>query len=172
MASRYPKWLSWSFTAVLLLIAFVGVRVWQHQDLAEGTILPLEARDLTGHWRSSRDFHGRPLLLHFWATWCAICRLEERGIASIAQDWPVIAVAIQSGSSNTVRTYLEEKDLNLTVVNDEYGTLASQYGIKGVPTSFVLDPEGRIRFTEVGYTTSLGLRLRLWWAGRFYNNKS
>lgn len=171
MTGRYPKWLSWIFTAVLFTAVFFGVRAWQHQHLASGTAPPLEAQDLNGHWHSSRNFHGQPVLVHFWATWCAICRLEERGIAAIAQDWPVIAVAIQSGSSNSVSAYLEEKNLKFTVVNDEHGALASRYGIKGVPTSFVLDPEGRIRFTEVGYTTSLGLRLRLWWAGRFHTER-
>jgi hypothetical protein len=51
----------------------------------------------------------------------------------------------------------------VTVV-DEDGKLAEQYGIHGVPTSYVLDGEGNIRFREVGLTSGWGLRLRLWLA--------
>lgn len=170
MSERYPKWLIWSFEVVLVVGVFFGIRAWQHQDLVRGYAPPVEAQDLKGHRRSLRNFLGQPLLVHFWATWCSVCRLEERSIAAIAQDWPVITVATQSGSANTVRAYLAGKNLDIPVVNDEDGALASRYGVNGVPTSFILDPEGRIRFTEVGYTTSLGLRSRLWWAGWYPTN--
>ena len=47
---------------------------------------------------------------------------------------------------------------------DEDGKLATQFGVHGVPTSYILDAKGKIRFREVGLTSSWGLRLRLWLA--------
>jgi peroxiredoxin len=59
-----------------------------------------------------------------------------------------------------------EHGLEMAVLADEDGALARRYGVRGVPTLFVLDGAGRIRFTELGYTTEAGLRLGLWWAAR------
>jgi thioredoxin-related protein len=51
------------------------------------------------------------------------------------------------------------------VINDPDGALAAAWGVRGVPTFFVVDSQGMIRFREVGYTTGLGLRWRLWLVG-------
>jgi hypothetical protein len=64
-----------------------------------------------------------------------------------------------------VRSYLGERGLDFPVLVDPDGRLAGRYGVRGVPTTLVIGPEGRIRSREVGYTTGLGLRLRLWMAG-------
>jgi peroxiredoxin len=58
--------------------------------------------------------------------------------------------------------YVEEQGLTFAVAADPDATIAGQWGVAAVPTSFVLDPEGRIRFSVVGYTTEVGLRVRLW----------
>jgi alkyl hydroperoxide reductase subunit AhpC len=50
-------------------------------------------------------------------------------------------------------------------LNDEDGWISEKWGVHAVPASFIIDRTGRIRFVEVGYTTEIGLRLRLWWAG-------
>ncbi|MDX2464435.1 MAG: redoxin domain-containing protein, partial [Porticoccus sp.] len=75
-------------------------------------------------------------------------------------------VAMNSGTNLEVKKYLDERELNFPVIVDEYGEIAKRFGVQGVPTNFVIDSHGNIDFTEVGYTTSLGLRLRLWLAGK------
>ena len=60
---------------------------------------------------------------------------------------------------------MQKEGLNFTVIADEYGEIAKQWSVKGVPASFIIAADGNIRFVEVGYTTELGLRARLWWAG-------
>jgi len=59
---------------------------------------------------------------------------------------------------------MEENNLSYPVIIDEDGILAKQYGVRGVPASFIVNPEGIIAFTEIGYTTNWGLRIRLWLA--------
>ena len=104
-----------------------------------------------------------PFLVHFWATWCPICRLEQDSIASIAADRPVITVATTSGDSGELADYLAEHGLEMPVLMDEDGTIARAWGVNGVPSSFVIDTAGRIRHAGTGYSTEVGLRLRLWW---------
>jgi peroxiredoxin len=57
---------------------------------------------------------------------------------------------------------MSDKQLTFPVMLDSSGELARSFGVKGVPTSFILAPDGEISFVETGYSTELGLRLRLW----------
>lgn len=94
-----------------------------------------------------------------------MCELEQDTITALNKDWKVITVAFQSGGEEEVKRYVERKGLqNWPVIVDEEGKLAAQYGVKGVPASYIVDEEGTIRFREVGLTSSWGLRLRLWLA--------
>ena len=93
-------------------------------------------------------------------------------IAAIAQVHPTtitititIAIAMQSGGSAEITRYMQKQKINFPVVNDTDGMLSRTWGVRGVPTSFIIAPDGQIRFVEVGYTTGLGLRFRLWLAG-------
>lgn len=104
-------------------------------------------------------------MVHFWGTWCPVCRSEQNSIDALARDNPeVITVALQSGPPEAVARYLSEQGIDFPVVNDADGAVAKAWGVHGVPASFILDAEGQVRFVEVGYTTETGLRLRLWLA--------
>jgi len=148
-----------------ILALLFALRTWQQWGIAAGTAPALEGVLLDGRVVSLTEFRGRPVLVHFWASWCPVCALEEKSIDAIAGDHPVITVAMQSGSDAEVSRYLAEKELDFPVLNDPHGAHAARWGVRAVPASFIIDPDGRIRFTEVGYTTAIGLRLRLWLAG-------
>jgi thiol-disulfide isomerase/thioredoxin len=104
--------------------------------------------------------------VHFWATWCPSCRLEHGTIQRLSQEHPVVTVAMQSGDAADVAAYLQERGLSFPVRLDERGEAAARWGVRGVPTTFVVDADGQIRFVTTGFTTDVGLRLRLWLAGR------
>lgn len=153
-----------TFQILLVVLVFLVVRAWTQRDLASGIAPPLQGRLLDGSEFRLMTKRDQPLLLHFWASWCPVCRLEQETIDDLAQDYPVITVAMQSGSGKEVRAFLRKQGLDFPVLNDPDGTLAQRFGVRAVPTSFVIDTDNRIVFREAGYTTSAGLRLRLWWA--------
>lgn len=156
--------LRWTAELLLVVLVVMAVRVWQQWDLPQGQALPLAGKLVDGGAAALPDPGGQPVLVHFWASWCPVCRLEQGSIQAIARDHRVITVAMQSGSEAEVRSHLRAEGLDFAVLNDPDGQLAARWGIRGVPTSFIVDATGRIRFVEVGYTTELGLRARLWWA--------
>ena len=158
------KWLRWVRDILLVVLAIGAVQWWQKRDLVAGAAPPLAGQLLDGGWVDLQEYRGNPVLVHFWASWCPICRAEEGSIDSIAQDLPVLTVATGSGSEADIRSYLNDNRLAFPVLLDDTGKLARQWGIVGVPTSFVIDPKGQIAFATVGYTTEIGLRLRLWLA--------
>ena len=103
----------------------------------------------------------RPVLLHFWGTWCPVCRAEAPNIETIAKSFTVITVAVNSGNSEAVKRYMRQHGLHYPVINDPDGSLASRYRVTVFPTSFIFDSRGKLRFTETGYTTTAGLAARL-----------
>ena len=140
------------------------VRAWLARDLAQGPAPELEANLLDGSPVSLADYADRPMLLHFWATWCPICRLEEGEIMRLSRSHPVLTVAMQSGSPSEVEAHLTERERELDVVNDPDGALARRYGVRAVPSTFIIDRDGQIVFRKQGYAPPLELRLRLWLA--------
>ncbi len=81
---------------------------------------------------------------------------------SISEDYTVISVASWSEGDAKVKAYMQENQLTFPVLLDNTGELAQTFGLKGVPISFILDPNGEVKFVETGYSTEAGLRLRLW----------
>lgn len=163
-----PKKRRWRRIALevgLVLLVFLGIRAWQQRDAADGPAPELRGPTVAGEVLELPDAPGEPVLVHFWATWCGVCRAEQGTIDALAEDHRVITVAAQSGGADAVAGYLREHALDFPVVLDPGGDLAHRWGVHAFPTSFVIGPDGTIRSTEVGYTTSLGFRARLWLAG-------
>ena len=107
----------------------------------------------------------KPILIHFWATWCPTCKLEAANINLLSHSYQIITIAVKSGSDYEIKQYLDEHDYNYKVVNDKDGSLSRKFHIAGFPTTFIYDKKGNLIFKEVGYTSTLGLWLRLLWAG-------
>jgi len=157
-------WGRWLVQLGLILAIFVLLHQWRTQPLATGQAPPLAGALVEGGKFDLAQARDEPLLVHFWATWCPVCKMGDQDIGAIARDFPVITVALQSGSPRDVATYLKREGLDFPVIADTYGKLATAWGVQGVPASFVVDRQGRIRFSTVGYSTQAGLRGRLWLA--------
>ena len=108
---------------------------------------------------------NKPILIHFWATWCPTCKLEASNIELISKQFDVVTIAVNSGSNREIQEYLDENALTYKVVNDLESLYASEFNIAAYPTTFIYDKNRELVFSEVGYTSTIGLYLRMWWAG-------
>ena len=104
------------------------------------------------------------VLVHFWATWCPTCKVEAPNIDTISNNFQVVTIAVKSGSNSEINQFMQENELTFKVVNDNTGFIASEFNIAAYPTTFIYDKNRNIVFSEVGYTSTLGLWLRMWWA--------
>ena len=107
---------------------------------------------------------SKPLLIHFWATWCPTCKLEASNINFLSKYYQVITIAVKSGSDYEIKQYLDEHNYTYRVVNDKDGALSKKFKIAGYPTTFIYDKNQKLRFSEVGYTSTVGLILRMFWS--------
>jgi len=103
----------------------------------------------------------KPILVHFWATWCPTCKFESPNIEKISKDYEVITIAVQSGNKKEIQNYLDEHKLTFKVVNDEDGFYSQKFNIKVFPTTIIYDKNKNQKFSEVGYTTTAGLYSRM-----------
>lgn len=168
------NWRSHAVTLGLLAVVVTGIHLWQTRAIPSGpapafstlATSPVEVNPLDlDAWRAR--YPGRAVALHFWAEWCPICRMEEGSITSLHADWPVLGIAMRSGDAGQVQTVLRQRELPWLSAIDADGRLSARYGLQAVPAFIVLDAQGHIRYASVGYTTEIGMRLRLWLAQHF-----
>ena len=108
--------------------------------------------------------HNKPVLIHFWATWCPTCKVEASNIQTISEYYDVVTIAVKSGSNQEIQKYLDENNYTFRVVNDSTGAISSNFKIGVFPTTFIYDKDKNMVFSEVGYTSTWGLALRMWWS--------
>lgn len=105
--------------------------------------------DLDGNPVSLSSYLGRPLILNFWATWCAPCRIEmpelqSTFIAYQEQDLAILALN-QGETADLVRPFFyDEFDLTFTPLLDSDALVSQQYGAVNLPTTIFINPEGTI----------------------------
>jgi thiol-disulfide isomerase/thioredoxin len=165
MFARLKKRLPRLLLELLLLLVFViALEAFLSRDAVSGRAPSFSGTTLGGEPFALEQLRGAPAVVHFWATWCPVCNLEQGMVDSLAADYPVITVAMQSGEEQEVAAYLAEQGVDYPVLNDPQGSLSRRYRVSGVPASFILDGNGEVRFVTRGYTSGLGMRLRLWLA--------
>ena len=106
----------------------------------------------------------KPILIHFWATWCPTCKLEASNIEQLSKDYEVLTIAVNSGSTKEIKKYMKENNLTFKFINDANSSIAKKFNISAFPTTFIYDKDKNLVSSEVGYTSTLGLYLRMWWA--------
>ncbi len=158
------RYLVISLQLLLFAAIYFGVRHYTQRNLVQVNPPILNATLLSGEAFNLQAANGSPRLLHFWASWCSVCKFEQDGIESLSKNNAVITVAMQSGGSAELQYYMQTENLSFPVIADPNGDIAKRFGVKAVPVSFILNKQGKIVFTESGYTSNWGLQVRLWLA--------
>ncbi|MFH1818056.1 MAG: TlpA disulfide reductase family protein [Pseudomonadota bacterium] len=114
----------------------------------------LKAHDLTGTPRTLADYRGKVVLLNFWATWCPPCQREMPSLERLRTKMagrPLEIVAISSAETpDEVNAYLSKMKLGFPVLLDTDSSNTRRWKVFALPTTFVLDAEGRVRHVLTG----------------------
>ena len=123
----------------------------------EGFTAPDFTSDLMGGGQVTLTaLRGKVVLVNLWASWCPPCRAEMPAIekayrAFKPQGFEVLAVnATNQDSETAATTFIKELDLTFPIPLDPKGEVSTQYGLRGLPSSFIIDRKGIIRSVVVG----------------------
>lgn len=165
MSERLKSWLvTGTVLAAVAVLAAIG---WTQRDRfgpadVDSRAPNFTARSLDGKPVSLASFRGRVVLLNIWATWCAPCVWEMPALERLyrelrSEGFVVVAVSVDADApaglespAAKVRAFVEERDLSFPVLLDPAGTVQRLYQVVGLPTTVLIDREGRIRSKFLG----------------------
>lgn len=145
-------------SACLLLVSLPSLAA---DSLPKGVLVldgreapPLVLNNLDGKRWDISESRGRWLFVHFWASWCGPCREEMPTIQAIfpkvdASQLEIVLVNTAE-SEDTVFSFLAEVAPDLTTLVDANGSVTERWQPRGLPATFFVDPEGRLRYLALG----------------------
>lgn len=108
---------------------------------------PLPKTALTGRAVSLADLRGHPAAINFFASWCGPCRKEAPGLEELSRRLPdgaaLVGVAWNDGRTSA-RDFARHYGWHFPTLFDATGAVGDRYSIQGMPTTFILGPDGRI----------------------------
>ena len=142
-------------TGLLLLLQFsctAAMQLEPYRGLAQTPALSLE--DLSHKVHTLQDYRGRVVLVNFWASWCGPCVMEMPGMQRLedamkGKPFTLLAINVEE-SSGTVWKFAARVGVHFPLLLDRDGQTAYDWGIDIYPTSFLIDPRGRIRYVAYG----------------------
>ncbi len=114
----------------------------------------IQLKDAYGNWIRLSDYRGKVVFLNFWATWCAACVVEMPAMEKLHRrlkdkDFVMVAINMQESDAQ-VKAFFEKLKLSFTALLDSSGEVAAGFAVNALPTTFVLDKEGRIVGAAIG----------------------
>ena len=110
--------------------------------------------DLDGNLHKLSDYKGKIVIVNFWATWCPPCRAE---IPSMQRAWKilknknVVMLAVHvGGNEDKIWSFLTDFGIDFPVLIDARSHVSRAWPMMGLPTTFIIDPQGKIALRAIG----------------------
>jgi peroxiredoxin len=160
----------WALQLGLVVAVYLAVSAWREREMPSTNepAPPFALTTLSGERVQLADLAGKTVLLHFWATWCGVCKAEISTLKTIQENLDsdeVLLTVVASNDRDEVQRFASERQLSYPILMATAELLTS-YGVSAFPTNYIIDPRGRIHHKSVGLSTRLGLGARMGCAGR------
>lgn len=143
---------------VLLLTLLLSAPLYAGELMKyEGAALPdFTLTDMQGKSHTLSDYRGKAVMVNFWATYCGPCIKEIPSMQRLKEklgdtDFAILAVDMAEAPAD-VEAFLQKHEIkvNFPILLDPEGTVVEQWMITAVPTTFIVDPQGTIRYALFG----------------------
>ena len=156
-ARSVALWRLFFIAVPVVFILFLGLRLYEtntSEQRAAGEAPPFVFTTFEGEEISLADLRGKGVVLNFWASWCDPCRAEAALLEATWQkekDNGIVFIGLDYlDQEPAAKAYLAEYDVTYPNGPDLQSQAARRYGIKGVPETFFIDPEGKIAHMVIG----------------------
>ncbi|MBO6539931.1 MAG: DsbE family thiol:disulfide interchange protein [Rhizobiaceae bacterium] len=171
-AGRKPRKTLWALLPLVVFAVLAGIFLLQllsgrdnstipsaliGQAAPQTVLPPLEGSGLPG--LDPASFAGKVTLVNIWASWCAPCREEHPMLMELSGDgrFDIVGLNYKDKAENALRFIGNLGNPYAAIGTDEAGRAAIQWGVYGVPETFVVGPDGTIRYKHVGPITPKAL---------------
>jgi thiol-disulfide isomerase/thioredoxin len=160
MTQIFCKLTARNFTAMMLFLLSILYLAPQVVTAGELSKVPatqpqqFRLQDLAGNTHSLDEFTGKVILVNFWASWCIPC-IEEiptiKNLANIISDEAFVVIGINNAeTSRSVQATVKRLDMDFLVLLDRKSEVFTDWGADVLPTAYVLDRSGQIRYIARG----------------------
>jgi thiol-disulfide isomerase/thioredoxin len=154
------RW-AWLLVAVAGVAAFVIAEALSGTHAAEARAAPaLPAKVLEPPATTIAGLHGSPAIVHFWASWCGPCQKEAGELARLSGRLRGRATLVgvdYTDAAGSARRFIARHGWHFPNLADPDGRVGDAYGLAGLPTTFLVDADGRIVRRLTGPQTAAGL---------------
>lgn len=161
------KWASILFEVAIVVLVLLLFSWYQNRGTlaADGKMAPdFTLKSIDGETYQLSQLKGKKVLIYFFAPWCSICHMSGGNLNDLRaaredDELEILVVGLSYEFEGEIQDFANELQLTMPVL---YGTdqQMQDYKIKGFPTYFVIDEEGKVIHRSVGYSTEIGMRFR------------
>ena len=135
----------------ILIFGLFGLGANAHAQTPDEAFQPAPSwtlKDAEGNNVSLADYRGKPLILHFWATWCPYCKKVQPGLSALhakyqSQGLELVGISVREDAGAQPQQVLQERGHTFkTLLFGE--TAAEAYGVPGTPTTFFINQKGQL----------------------------
>jgi peroxiredoxin len=164
---KQHNWLTIVFDSILIITIFILISWFQNRGTLAADKKPapdFTLQNLKGDFVQLSSYKGKQVVVYFFAPWCSICKLSSGNLNNLRasrdpDELEILIVGLSWESVDEVVNFAKNQKFTSPVLLGTQKQI-QDYKIKGFPSYFVIDKEGRVVHRSVGYSTEIGLRLR------------
>lgn len=154
------------FLLFIVLVGFLGIGLFLNPREVPSPLIGKPAPTFTApvlgdasQTFSTDDMKGKVWMLNMWASWCAACRIEHPLLVEMLKhDIPLYGLAYKDNTADALAVLQTMGNPYIITADDADGTIGIDYGVYGVPETYIIDKAGIIRYKQIGPITPEGLR--------------